>query len=60
MNRQSDPEGCDTVFVGLRRRSGRLMAVRYFYAGTGQSSVEVERVARNLADATGLQLHEEC
>src|SRR4051812_43340372 len=28
MRRQSDPEGCDTVFVGLRRRSGRLMAVR--------------------------------
>ena len=57
--RQSDPEGCDTVFVGLKRRNGRLMAVRYFYAGTGQPSVEAERVARSLADATGLQLSED-
>jgi len=59
MRRHSDPEGSDTVFVGLRRRGGRLMAVRYFYAGVGQPSVEAERVARSLADTTGLPLHDD-
>jgi hypothetical protein len=28
--RQHDPEGNDTVFVGLRRRSGRLVSIQYF------------------------------
>ena len=58
MQRQSDPEG-DTVFVGLRRRSGRFMAVRYFNAGTGEVSVEAERMARSLADSAGLKFSED-
>ena len=58
MKRQSDAEGGATVFVGFRRRSGRLLAVRYFHADLGQSSVEAERVARHLAETTGLRLHE--
>lgn len=59
ISRQSNSEGPDTVFVGLRRRNGRLMAVRYFEAGTGHRSVEAEQVARSLAEATGLQLRDD-
>jgi len=60
MQRESDPgEGSDTVFVGLRQRSGRLMWVCYFHAGVGKPCVEAELVARSLADATGLQLHKD-
>jgi len=59
MRRQIDPEGCcDIVFVGLRRRNGRLLAVSYFSAGSNQPSVEAERVARSLAETTGLPLDE--
>ena len=59
MKRQPDSDGGnDTLFVGLRRRSGSLMAVCYFYTRIGQPSVEAERVARSLADTTGLELHE--
>ena len=59
MSRTKDPEGGDMVLVGLRRQSGRLMAVRYFYTGTGEPNVEAERVARSLAEATGLHLNDE-
>ena len=60
IKRESDPnEFSDTVFVGLRRRSGRRMWVCYFHTGVGQPSVEAELVARSLADTTGLQLHED-
>ena len=59
MRRHFDPEGQDTVFVGLRRQSGRFMAVRYFYAGTNQPSGEAERSAQELAEITGLKLHED-
>lgn len=58
MRRHSDAESWDTVFVGLRRGNRRFMAVCYFNAGTGQPSVEAERVARGLADLTGLPLQE--
>lgn len=60
IKRESEPdEFSDTVFVGLRRRSGRRMWVCYFHTGVGQPSVEAELVARSLADTTGLQLHED-
>ena len=60
IQRESEPdEFRDTVFVGLRRRSGRRMWVCYFHTGVGQPSVEAERVARSLADTTGLQLHQD-
>jgi hypothetical protein len=57
--RQHDPEDGDTVFVGLRRRSGRLVAIRYFFVAAGQPCYEAERVGRSLSDTTGLQLHED-
>jgi hypothetical protein len=58
--RQHDPDGGnDTVFVGLRRRSGRLVPVQYFYAGPGQPCSEAERVGRSLLEATGLEFHED-
>jgi hypothetical protein len=58
--RQHDSEGGnDTVFVGLRRRSGRLVAIRYFLVGRGQPCYEAERIGRSLSEATGLQLHED-
>ena len=60
IQRESEPdEFRDTVFVGLRRRSGRRMWVCYFQTGVGQPSVEAELVARSLADTTGLHLHED-
>ena len=60
IQRESEPdEFRDTVFVGLRRRSGRRMWVCYFHTGVGQPSVEAELVARSLADTTGLQLHQD-
>jgi hypothetical protein len=59
IRRQPDSDGgCDTVFVGLQQRNGRLMALSYFFVGIGQPSVEAERAAQNLVDMTGLQLHE--
>lgn len=57
--RQHDPEDGDTVFVGLRRQSGRLVAIRYYFVGAGQPCYEAERVGQSLAEATGLQLYEE-
>jgi hypothetical protein len=58
LRRQSDPEGDDTVFVGLRRASGRLMAIQYFFVPAGAHSFEAEKMARSLADLTGLPLDE--
>jgi hypothetical protein len=57
--RQHDPESGDTVFVGLRRRSGRLVAIQYFFVGAGQPCLEAERAGRSLSETTGLPLHEE-
>ena len=57
--RHIDPDGTDTLFVGLRRRSGRHLAIRYFYAGKGRASVEAELIARSLSEITGLPLHED-
>jgi|SRR6516165_9407573 hypothetical protein len=57
--RQHDPEDGDTVFVGLRRPSGRLVAIRYFFVGAGRPCYEAEKVARSLSETTGLQLYEE-
>jgi hypothetical protein len=58
--RESEPgEFHDTVFVGLRRRSGRPMWVSYFHTGVGQPSVEAKLVAQSLADTTGLQLDQD-
>ncbi len=56
--RNNDPEGGDTVFVGLRRRSGRLMAIQYFFVGSGFPCNEAERVGRSLSENTGLPLNE--
>lgn len=56
--RHRHSDGNDTVFVGLRRRSGRLMAVQYFSVGAGYPCDEAERAARNLAEATGLEIHQ--
>ena len=60
IQRESEPdEFRDTVFVGLRRRSGRPMWVSYFHTGVGQPSVEAKLVAQSLADTTGLQLDQD-
>ncbi len=57
--RHHDPEGDDTMFVGLKRRSGRLMPIQYFFAGAGKPCYEAERVGRSLSELTGLQVHED-
>lgn len=58
LRRQHDPEGNDTVFAGLHRRSGRPMAIRYFFATTGQPCCEAERFAQQLSETTRLPWNE--
>ena len=57
LRRQRDSEGNDTVFVGLRRRSGRWVPIQYFHVGQGQPCYEAERIGRSFSEATGLEFH---
>ena len=57
--RHHDPDGGDTVFVGLLRHSGRLVAIHYFSVGAGGPCHEAEKAGRSLSETTGLQLHDE-
>jgi hypothetical protein len=57
--RHHDPDGGDTVFVGLRRHSGRLVAIQYFSVGAGGPCHEAEKAGRSLSEVTGLQLHDD-
>jgi hypothetical protein len=59
LRRQTNPENGDTIFVGLQRRSGRLVALQYFFAGQARPCPEAQQAARRLADTTGLQVKEE-
>ena len=59
IQRLSNPDDVDTVFVGLRRHSGRLMGVQYVDAGRGKRSCEAERIAQSLSESTGLDIHED-
>jgi hypothetical protein len=54
LRRRSDPDSGDTVYVGLRRRSGGFFALQYFFVGTGQICGEAHRAAHLLSNATGL------
>jgi hypothetical protein len=58
-SRSQDAEGNDTIFVGLRRRSGRLAVIQYFCVATGTPCYQAEMAGRSLAEATGLKLCEE-
>ena len=51
-----DADGQATVFVELLRPSGRPIAVQYLY---GQATSEARSIARRLAEATGLPVHED-
>jgi hypothetical protein len=57
--RSADPEGPDTVFVGLRRPSGRFMPVQYFHASLERRCYEANKAGEDLSEATGLPLYED-
>jgi hypothetical protein len=46
----------DLVFIGLRRKAGRTVRIKYFNVPSGRSAAHVENEARVLADAVGMPL----
>ena len=58
LERHYDPDTGDTIFVGLRRPSGRLVALQYFFVSRNRSCHDAERAALLLAAATRLPMHQ--
>jgi hypothetical protein len=56
--RYPHPGENDTVFIGLRRRAGRVMELRYCNVTHGSPGSQAQSDARWLADITGLPLDE--
>lgn len=46
----------DTVYVGLRRKKGRIMELRYFNVASGYPDEQAKREAQNVAENIGLPL----
>ena len=58
LKRHHDPDNGDTIFVGLRRPSGRLVAIQCFFVSRNHACHEAERAALLLAAATRLPMHQ--
>lgn len=54
--RVKNPEGCDSVYVGLRPKRGWFFNVRYFTAGTDGRCDEADECVRQLAADMRLEI----